>query len=62
MSLDNSVNSVPGLYPIRVFLCVRGGEIYERGLRPLSLLHPSPARRIPHSYIMVPAGEEVRVR
>jgi len=40
----------------------RGKSILERGLRPLSLLLPSPARRTPHISTKVLAGEGLGVR
>jgi len=40
-----------------LFVCVRGGESYERGRSPLSLLLPSPARKALKSCTMALAGE-----
>jgi len=42
---------------MRFFFCVKGGEIFERGRSPLSLLLPSPAMEIPHFFTRVQAGE-----
>ena len=45
-----------------LFSCMRGGEFFERGLRPLSLILPSPAKRFLHFHTSVLAGEGLGVR
>jgi hypothetical protein len=42
---------------MRISAGVRGGVDIERGRSPLSLKHPSPAKKISHFLTMVLAGE-----